>query len=193
LELTSGLWTLASLALFDPLAAQLYALGFDTYCRRKELVRYTVLEAGEPIGHVEVPEHASDDGFAFGDLESLPTFERLRPVLEAAARAQVLMWERVEAARREGRLPPAPPPAQGVVIMGKTSEAELAVWGEDVHAARAARARLVFSLADAAGRPVPTEDVQVEARTFPGHPYPPQPPLVVVMFPVVGQPREAEA
>ena len=96
------------------------------------------------------------------------------------------MSERVEAARRAGRLPPEPPPpgppGQSSVVIRGVSDAELAVWGDDVRAAWEARARLVFSLADPAGRPVPAEDVRVEARTFPGHPYPPQPPLVVVMF-----------
>ena len=161
------------------------------------IVRYLVLEAGEPIGYTELPKADPEDGVAFGDLEPLPGYERPRPVLEAAARAQVLMWERVEAARRDGRLPaepvPADPSAQPTLVMGKVSEAELAIWGEDVHAARAARARLVFSLADDAGRPVLPEDVQVEARTYPGHPYPPQPPLVLVGFPVAGRALEAEA
>lgn len=170
------------------------ASGFDTHRRGREIVRYTVLEAGEPIGYTELPDPAPDD-FVHGGLDPLPGLERIRSVLESAARAQVLMWERVEAARRDGRLPPEPPPpsAQPTLVMGKVSDAELAVWGEDVHAARAARARLVFSLADAAGGQVLTEDVQVEARTFPGHPYAPQPPLVLVVFPDSGESLDAEA
>jgi hypothetical protein len=70
---------------------------------------------------------------------------------------------------------------------------ELAVWGDDVHAARAARARLRFSLVDADGRAVQTEDMRVESRTFPGQIDPPQPPLIMVVFPIAGESPEAEA
>ena len=148
-------------------------------------MRYTVLEGGEPIGGTDLPDPAPDHSYVHGELDPLPGLERIRSVLESATGAQVLIWERVEAARRSGQLPPEPPPPPPSARppgMGEVSDAELAVWGEDVHAARAARARLMFSLADAAGRPVSTDDVQVEACTFPGDPYPPLPPLVHVLF-----------
>lgn len=80
-----------------------------------------------------------------------------------------------------------------MIFIRKNSEAEVAIWGEDAHAARAARARLVFSLADGAGRLVPTEEVHIEARTYPGHPNQGEPPLVMVVFPVAGRGLEAEA
>lgn len=137
-------------------------------------MRYLVLQAGEPIGYTELPEPDPEDSLVFGDLEPLPGYERCRPVLEKATRANVLMWQRILAARRDGRLPAEPVPVapddQPMIFIRKTSKAELAIWGEDVHAARAARARLVFSLTDDAGLAVRTEDVQVEARTYAGHP-----------------------
>jgi len=159
-------------------------------------MRYLVLEADEPIGYAEVPDPELADRVTFGDLDPLPGFERVRPVLEAASRAELLRVERVEAARRDGRLPTlllAGTPGPPTIIMSKVSAAELAVWGDDVHAARAARARLKFSLVDAGGRRVPTEDLQVVARTFPGHTHPPQPPVVMVMFPIAGESPEGEA
>lgn len=160
-------------------------------------MRYLVLETGEMIGFTELPEADPEDGVVFGDLEPLPGYEHAKPVLEAAARADVLMWQRIEAARRDGRLQAEPVPTapsdQPMIFFRKTSQAELAVWGDDVHAAHAARARLVFSLADAAGRPVPTEDVRVEARTYPGHPRPGQPPLVMVVFPIAGRDLKGQA
>jgi hypothetical protein len=158
------------------------------YIAAIQIVRYLVLEAGEAIGYTELPERDPEDGVVFGDLEVLRGYERTKPVLEGATRALVLMWQRIVAARRDGRLPPETVPAapsdQPTIFIRKTSEAELAIWGEDVHATRAARARLVFSLADGAGRPVATEDVQVEARTYGGHSKQGELPLVMVVFPV---------
>jgi len=123
-------------------------------------MRFFVLEAGDVIGYTELPEPDRDDGVAFGDLTTLPGYERCRTVLETAARANFLMWQRVLATRRDGRLPPLPVPAapsdEPTIFISKTSEAELAIWGEDVHAARAARARLAFSLADDSGLAVST-------------------------------------
>lgn len=160
-------------------------------------MRYLVLEAGEPVGYAEVPDPDSADGTSFGDLEPLPGFERVQPVLQSAIRADLLLLERVEAARREGRLPPLPVPSgvpgQPSIIMYQVSPAELAVWGDDVHAARAARTRLRFSLVDADGRAVPTEDVRVVSRIVPGQIDPPQPPLVMVVFPSARESPEAEA
>lgn len=76
----------------------------------KQIVRYLVLEAGEPIGCTELPEPDPVDGVVLGDLEPLPGYERSRLVLEAATRANVLMWQRILAARRDDRLPLEPMP-----------------------------------------------------------------------------------
>ena len=58
-------------------------------------MRFFVLEAGDLIGYTELPEPDRDDGVAFGDLTTLPGYERCRTVLETAARANFLMWQRV--------------------------------------------------------------------------------------------------
>ena len=66
-------------------------------------MRCTVKCDGETVGHVELG--VPNDGASLGQLEPLPAFERIRPILERAQRLGDEASDRLLEAMRTGTLP----------------------------------------------------------------------------------------
>jgi hypothetical protein len=153
-------------------------------------VRYTVTCEAVAVGYVELPPlEAWEDGAADGTFEALPAFGPLRLRLESALRAAFLMHDRVEAARRDGRLPAQPLTAslrrgEARALIRDITPEEQEVMGADALEAVMDGARIAFHLRDADGRMLPANaEVHVMLTTLPEAPEPDRPAWVTVFVP----------